>query len=67
MQLTINGKDRDVQSPANLLELLEKLEISSPHFAVALNYQVVSKSQYQTTSVHEGDKIEIVHAVGGGI
>ncbi len=67
LRLTINGKERDLRSGSTLSELLRELEISSPHFAVALNYQVVPKSKYETTPVEDGDKIEIVHAVGGGL
>ena len=46
--------------------MVRELEIEVPHFAVALNYNVVPKSQYDSTSLKHGDKIEIVHAVGGG-
>jgi sulfur carrier protein len=65
--LNINGKDCEAKSSQNLEELIQELEINAPHFAVALNYQVVPKSQYNSTPLKEGDKIEIVHAVGGGI
>jgi sulfur carrier protein len=46
---------------------MQELEINAPHFAVALNFQVVPKSQHESTPIKNGDKIEIVHAVGGGI
>jgi sulfur carrier protein len=65
--LNINGEDRDTKLSQNLEELVQELEINAPHFAVALNYQVIPKSQYNSTVLKEGDKIEIVHAVGGGI
>lgn len=67
MILNINGKDHETKLSQNLEELVQELEINAPHFAVALNYQVVPKSQYNSTVLKEGDKIEIVHAVGGGI
>ncbi len=65
--LNINGKDCEAKSSQNLEELILELKINAPHFAVALNYQVIPKSQYKSTTLKEGDKIEIVHAVGGGI
>jgi sulfur carrier protein len=65
--LNINGKERETKSSQNLEELVEELEINAPHFAIALNYQVIPKSQYNSTAIKDGDKIEIVHAVGGGI
>ena len=67
MILNINGEDRETKLSQNLEELVKELEINAPHFAVALNYQVIPKSQYNTTALKDGDKIEIVHAVGGGI
>lgn len=67
LKLIINGTDREFQSAdATLPALLRELEISVPHFAVAINFQVIPKTQYETTLLHDGDKIEIVHAVGGG-
>ena len=65
--LNINGEEHETKSSRNLEELVKELEIKVPHFAVALNYQVVPKSQYNSVNLKEGDKIEIVHAVGGGI
>ncbi len=67
MKLIINGKEREVRSSSTLTELMRELEIDAPHFAVALNQQVIAKSQYPDTAIKDGDKIEIVHAVGGGV
>ena len=66
MLLTINGEKRENFISKTLEELIRELDIQVPHFAVALNYQVVPKSQYGTAKIKHGDKIEIVHAVGGG-
>ena len=66
MKLTINGKEKEIHSSQTVTELVEELAISAPNIAVALNSQVIPKSQYPQTPVKEGDKIEIVHAVGGG-
>jgi len=67
MVLTINGEKKDIYSSLNLAELLLELEIASPHCAVALNQEVVPSSKLKQTKIHEGDNIEIVHAVGGGL
>tara|TARA_B100000686_G_scaffold336219_1_gene405852 strand:+ start:1096 stop:1296 length:201 start_codon:yes stop_codon:yes gene_type:complete len=66
MLLNINGEDRQLSESRTIAEMVRELEIEVPHFAVALNYNVVPKSQYDSTSLKHGDKIEIVHAVGGG-
>jgi len=66
LQLIINGQSRDTRSEI-LSDLLQELDITAPHYAVALNHQVVPKSQYPSTSLQDGDQVEIVHAVGGGV
>jgi len=66
MQLVINGQEKDLQSSGTIAQMLKELEITGSHIAVALNFQVVPRSNYDQTPLHEGDKVEIVHAVGGG-
>ena len=67
MLLKINGQEKEVYSSTNLAELLRELEIVSPHCAVALNQEVVPSSKLNQTEICEGDRVEIVHAVGGGL
>lgn len=66
MQLVINGQEKDLQSSTTVAQMLKELDITGSHIAVALNFQVVPRSNYDQTPLHEGDKVEIVHAVGGG-
>ena len=67
MQLTVNGEKRFIKESKNLADLIKELDIKAPNFAMALNQQVVPRSKYNSTSIKENDKVEIVHAVGGGI
>ena len=67
MVLKVNGIEKNIHSSANLAELLLELEIVSPHCAVALNQEVIPHSKLKQTKIHDGDNVEIVHAVGGGI
>ncbi len=67
MLLKINGQEKEICSSSNLAELLLELEIASPHCAVALNQQVVPRAKLEQIEIHEGDQVEIVHAVGGGL
>ena len=67
MLLKINGQEKEIYSSTNLGELLRELEVVLPHCAVALNQEVVPSSKLNQTEIHEGDAVEIVHAVGGGI
>ena len=65
--LTINGQEKQTSSVNTISELIQELDITAPHFAVALNLQVIPKSKYDSTKLQEGDQVEIVHAVGGGV
>jgi len=67
VELTINGDKREVNESQNLADLVKELDIQAPNFAIALNQQVVPRSKYDSTAIKDNDKVEIVHAVGGGI
>jgi sulfur carrier protein len=70
MQLTVNGERRDTVS-GNLAELwraeTEHLNLESPKgYAIALNGALIRKDRWQSTTLADGDRIEIVRAVQGG-
>jgi thiamine biosynthesis protein ThiS len=67
MVLKINGKEKNICSSANLSDLLLELKIVSSHCAIALNQEVIPNSKLKQTKIHNGDIVEIVHAVGGGL
>ena len=67
MILKINGIEKNIHSSSNLAALLLELEITLPHCAVALNQEVIPNSKLKQTKIRDGDNVEIVHAVGGGI
>jgi thiamine biosynthesis protein ThiS len=67
VELTINGDKREIKESQNLADLVKELDIQAPNFAIALNQQVVPRSKYDSTAIKDNDKVEIVHAVGGGI
>tara|TARA_B100000902_G_C26663131_1_gene599377 strand:+ start:33 stop:248 length:216 start_codon:yes stop_codon:yes gene_type:complete len=66
IQIYINGKKKLVNNNKNLLELLKSTNINGNFFAVELNKEVIPKSLYSSKEIKEGDKIEIVHFIGGG-
>lgn len=66
MDITINGETRNVEGVIFLSELLTKLDLNAAYFAVAINEQVVPRSEHAVTKVGDGDKLEVIHAVGGG-
>ena len=66
MQLTINGKERTFADSLTLVELIEQLGMKGDRVAVELNNDIVSRAQWPETSLQDGDRLEIVHFVGGG-
>lgn len=65
MQVTINGETRAV-APQTVQQLLESLGIDPRRVAVEFNAEILPKAAYTATAVADGDRIEIVHFVGGG-
>ena len=66
MRLTINGEQRDFGIPLTVNEMLETIGLDPRKVAVERNLEVVPKSSYQATALGDGDRIEIVHFIGGG-
>lgn len=66
MQLRINGEVRSVEGAGTVAELIEQLGLGGRRIAVELNEQIVPRTRHVETPLGEGDRIEIVHAIGGG-
>jgi len=62
----INGKDCSFEEEMNVADILALLDIQEPAIAVALNMEVVPKSEHGRTIVHHGDRMEIIRPVQGG-
>ena len=65
MQIIVNGEPATI-SGMSVLHYLESLSIDPQRVAVELNLDILPKVEYGTTLLKEGDRIEIVHFVGGG-
>ena len=65
MNLTINGESQ-VFSAETLGALVEQLGMKTDRVAIELNREIVSREQWHQTRLHDGDRLEIVHFVGGG-
>ncbi len=66
IQVTVNGKDRELDGPKSLLKFLEENNISPQLIAIAHNGVVLHTNEYGKVSIKEGDSLEIVRMVGGG-
>jgi len=65
LNVTINGQSRSVQ-PGSVRELLTALGMDPAKIAVERNLQIVPRSQYGEVQLRDGDRLEIVHFIGGG-
>ena len=66
MRLTVNGEDRSFEASLTVEQLLVRIGLDGRRVAVERNREVVPKSRYGETALGEGDRIEIVHFIGGG-
>jgi len=64
--LKVNGKDVQLDGPTPLLVYLEKLGVSPRAVAVEHNAVIIERDAYATTTLADGDTVEIVKMVGGG-
>ncbi len=66
MRIIVNGEEKEFDRELTIKELVEELGIKVPNFAVAVGMDVIPKSEYETYKLKDGDRVEIVHFVGGG-
>lgn len=66
MKITVNGEDRHFDAPLSIAGLLVNLGIEGGKVAIERNLEIVPKSAYETIGLSDGDRIEIVHFIGGG-
>ena len=63
----VNGESREVRDRSTLDDLVSELALPAARIAIELNQQVVRRNKWSETNLSEGDRIEIVHFVGGGM
>jgi thiamine biosynthesis protein ThiS len=66
MTLSINGEDRDFEAISTLSDLVAQLGMKPDRVAIELNRELVPRDLWPATRLSNGDKLEIVHFVGGG-
>jgi len=65
MRVRVNGEEREIAA-ASVQALLAELDYEGTHFAIAVNYDVVPKSEWAERSLSSGDEIEIITPRQGG-
>jgi sulfur carrier protein len=66
MNVVINGETRKLPEGSTLRDVIDLLQLHGRRLAVEINSEIVPRSLHAGHRLNEGDRIEIVHAIGGG-
>lgn len=66
VQVNVNGELTELPTETSLAALLERLGLDRSGVAVAVNAQVVPRTQHGDHTLQDGDRVEVLRAVGGG-
>ena len=64
--IIVNGEEFEIDSGSSVAKLVEERGLGRSRVAVELNGEIVPRGTFDDTLLHDGDKVEIVHFVGGG-
>ena len=66
MQITVNGEQQELPERATVTDLLEQIGLTDTLVAVERNHHIVPRAEHKTATLRDGDRVEVVHFVGGG-
>jgi thiamine biosynthesis protein ThiS len=66
MRIEVNGKTREIEEGRSIADLLAELELDDRLIVVELNREIVRSTERAHVGLQSGDRVEIVHFVGGG-
>lgn len=66
MQIELNGAPHQLPDGANVTQLIDLLALSGKAVAVAINREIVARTQWSERSLSAGDRVDVVRAIGGG-
>ncbi len=66
MRIFINGEEQQVPDNLNMAALVQQLDLADKRFAIEVNEELVPRSTFDVHHLQPGDRVEIVHAIGGG-
>ncbi|MBQ0831720.1 sulfur carrier protein ThiS [Marinobacter sp.] len=66
MQVQVNGEAIELPAGATVAALVEKMALTGKRLAVEVNEDIVPRSQHAEFALNNGDRVEVVHAIGGG-
>ena len=67
MKLIVNGEERSLENVSSVSSLLVQLGLKADRVAIELNREIVVRGAWDSTTLSDGDRLEIVQFVGGGI
>jgi thiamine biosynthesis protein ThiS len=66
VEIEVNGESRQIEDGRSVADLLEDLELDGRLVVVEVNRQIVRRNEIEDVALRAGDRVEIVHFVGGG-
>jgi len=66
LRITLNGEAKEIEEGTTLVALVEQLKLAPERLAIEHNFNVVRRDEWPNVELSEGDRVEIVHFVGGG-
>lgn len=66
MRIQVNGDTMELRDGSSLADLVEKLGLGDKRIAAEVNLEIVPRSEHHSLQLSDGDRVEIVHAIGGG-
>lgn len=66
MRITLNGEGFELDEPMTVSALLARLDIDPRRVAIEHNLEIIKRRTFDIAVVQDGDRVEIVNAVGGG-
>lgn len=66
MHIILNGSSRELPDKLSASELLQRLGLTGKRLALEVNREIVPRSTFDTHIIQPGDRVEVVHAIGGG-
>ncbi len=66
MLVHINGETQQIPDGITIADLIEEMQLGNRRLAIEINGEILPRSEYARRTLHTDDKLEIVHAIGGG-
>lgn len=66
LEISVNGEEQKVSAGTTLAKLLETRQLSGKRLAIEVNEEIVPRSHLNEYQLQQGDRVEIVQAIGGG-